>query len=319
MEVYCVLMLPIFRRPLLVSFLILHISGSCSRVPGPLPSCCAAGLIEPDKLLSANSAAAPAKLFTATVEYSLNKQVNLNQFLRQSPSEGLEWSVNGSELRDAILLFDSAPKEDSVLIYSVLVRRRGEQRSDAFELICLPVSTRQKFEAWFNHESKDMGWLAKLPPAYSSLGPGLSDPEPKNCGKQYWEGVHKLDTNFHPGGAYEMRSKAFGDDNGHQAVYDSQGKLIRDGLGAGSADRGSPHLWNFGLIKHRDRDVRTFVWAAQLDGNPVNPTRWFRNLDAPLIRLGEHIKNYQFVRPALTNEPAEVAAGTCLMKIMETR
>jgi len=97
-------------------------------------------------------------------------------------------------------------------------------------------------------------------------------------------------------------------------VYDAAGKLIREGLGAGSADKGTPRLWGFGLMKHLDRDVRPFVWAAQLDGNPVNAIWLYRDLNAPLVRLGDHVKAYQSVRPALANQPSEVPAGTCITR-----
>ena len=142
--------------------------------------------------------------------------------------------------------------------------------------------------------------------------PGFADPEPAHCPHDYWGPVHKLNSHLHPGGAYEMRSRAVGDGFGHQAVYDAQGNLIRTGLGAASADRATPRLLGLGFLKHRDSDVRPFVWAAQLDGNPVNPLWLFRDLDAALVYLGPHLQDYMGVRPALVGSHGEVPAGSCI-------
>jgi len=302
-------------RRVLIALLSLQVLVCCGRTQDHVHGCCTAGLIEPGKLLQANRLGVSPGIMTFTLEYAPGQSFDLAQLLHEPGKGVLIWTVNGSELKGSLLQLKSAPKDDSVTIYTIGVHRERDERSDQFQLILLPASTRERFTAWLAHEQQDIGWLSLLPPVYSSLGPGLSDPEPKNCTKTHWEDVHKLDSNFHPGGAYEMRSRAVGEGHGHQAVYDSAGKLIRDGLGAGSADKGTPRLWGFGLIKHRDRDVRPFVWAAQLDGNPVNPTWLFRDLDAPLVRQGDHLKGYQSVRPALANHPAEVAAGTCIAPI----
>jgi hypothetical protein len=306
------MLVPNPRRLALVATLSLQILVSCA--PGQVYAgqCCQAELIDSGKLLQPNLPGSPASVMTLTLEYAPLQSFDLAQLLRKPAGEPLIWTLNGIELKTSLLQLTSAPKEDRVAIYRIGVRRQQDRRTDEFRLISLPVSTREHFDAWFTHERGDLAWLSQLPPVYSSLGPAMSDPEPKNCPQRYWEGVHKLDSRFHPGGAYEMRSRVVGEGHGHQAVYDSEGRLIREGPGAGSADKGAPRLWAFGLIKHRDRDVRPYVWAAQLDGNPVNPTWLFTDLDARLVREGEHIKRYQSVRPALWGLPPEVAAGACI-------
>jgi hypothetical protein len=298
--------------PVIVALLVLNVLGCSGHAQVQTGQCCAAGLLDPAKLLHTNRPGFPAGIMTATQDFSSDQPIDLARFLREPAPEMLIWIVDGFELKDSKLYPKSAPGEDSAIIYRVGVRHRNGSQRDEFRLILLALSTRERFAAWLSQEENDMGWLKSLPPVYASLGTAMTDPEPANCSKRYWEGVHKLDSNFHPGAAYEMRSKVTGGDHGHQAVYDSSGKLIREGLGAGSADKGAPRFWASGLLKHRDRDVRPFVWAAQLDGNPVKATKLYLNLDEPLIRLGEHISGYQRVRPALANDPAEISAGTCI-------
>jgi len=301
-------------RCVLIALLGLQVMVCCSRTRERVLQCCAAGLLDAGKLLQANRPEVSSGIMTLTHEYAPHQGFDLATLLRQPAPQTPVWIVNGSQIKGPVLQFDAAPASNSVLIYSIEAHREGEQQSDGFQLVLLPAGANQRFSAWLAQERQDLRWLKLLPPAYSSLGPGMSNPEPKNCGRLYWEDVHKLETNFHPGGAYEMRSRAVGDGHGHQAVYDAAGKLIREGLGAGSADKGTPRLWGFGLMKHLDRDVRPFVWAAQLDGNPVNAIWLYRDLNAPLVRLGDHVKAYQSVRPALANQPSEVPAGTCITR-----
>jgi hypothetical protein len=247
------------------------------------------------------------------LDYAPARSFDLAQLLRQPANEPLTWTVDGIELPGSVLQLKSAPNKDKVEIHRVKVHRRQDQRSDEFHLISIPASKKESFSAWFAREREDLAWLSLLPPVYSSLGPRLTDPEPNTCAHDYWGDVNKIDSKFHPGGAYEMRSHSVAGGHGHQAVYNALGQLLREGPGAGSADRAAPRLWGFGLIKHKDHDVRPFVWAAQLDGNPVNPSWLFTNLDAPLVRRGENMKRYEQVRPALIGQSPEIAAGECIV------
>jgi hypothetical protein len=288
-------------------------TSGCGGSHGVFPvHCCPAGLIDPSKLLRANLPGAPLDALTLALEYGPSQPFDLAQLLQNPIGDMVLWSVDGVPLNDALLRLKSGPPEDMVLTYAIAAIRPGESVGDGFTLISFPATTRERFSSWYEHERTDLSWLSLLPPVYSSLGPGLSDPEPTNCSRKYWEGVHKLDSRFHPGGAYEMRSKPVGGEFGHQAVYDSNGQLIREGSGAGSADKGAPKFWAFGLVKHRDRDVRPYVWAAQLDGNPVNPSWMFLNFDSPLLRIGVHMMHYQNVRPALWGRSPEILPETCI-------
>lgn len=294
----------------LVVFFGFQVLGSCNRMTMYAGVCCPAELIDESKLLQANLTGTGAGQMTWTVDYDTAQPIDLSHLLRDHSAAPLIWTANGADLKGSLLHPKSRPADDKVAIYDIGVHRRNDTRRDQFRVILLPSTTRERFAAWYEQERKDMTWLSRLPPAYSTLGPGRSNPEPENCTKHYWEKVHKFDSNFHPGGAFEMRSRPIQGGHGHQAVYDSQGRLIREGPGAGSADKGAPIF--FGLVRHRDRDVRPYVWAAQLDGNPVDPVLFFRDLDAPLLRKGVHIAQYQSVRPALAGSHSEIPAGTCI-------
>jgi hypothetical protein len=299
------------RWRVVVAILSVQVLGSCNQTHTFADRCCPAELIDSSKLLQPNLPGAAPGAMTFTMEFDPSHPFDLAKLLRKPEGDRVVWTVDNGTLDGSIFRLKLEPKEDRVTIYVIRVRRPPDQRSDEFTLILLPVGTREHFLSWYEHERTDLEWLSLLPPVYSALGPGQSNPEPANCTTRYWENVHRLDSNFHPGGAYEMRSRPI-ESHGHQAVYDSAGRLIREGPGAGSADKGAPVFWTFGLIKHRDRDVRPYIWAAQLDGNPVNPTWLFRNLDSPLLRTGENIRRYQSVRPALWGKSPEVTAGACI-------
>lgn len=168
------------------------------------------------------------------------------------------------------------------------------------------------FDVWLRAEQADVGWIQGLPPVYSKLLPGGGNPEPENCQPRLWPSIRRISNQYHPGAAYEMRSTPRPDGSGLQATYDANGNLLRDGLAAGSADRASPGSgWNpFLLLAHNNRDVIPFVRAAQLDGNAVHPTLFYRDLDAPILVVGEHLRAYSKVRPVF-GPVREVQPGTC--------
>ena len=98
-----------------------------------------------------------------------------------------------------------------------------------------------------------------------------------------------------------MRTKALGNGQtqGHQATYDSSGSIIASGLGAGTADRVSP---NVDRTDHREQDVKPFIWAAQLDANPVEGTMPLFldipfDLTHPLMHRGGKLDKYLELRP----------------------
>ncbi len=238
------------------------------------------------------------------------RSIALDSLLLQ-PLSNRKWTAGGAPLAQAQLPLECAPAANHVAIHRLSVADEAGN-IDRFTLIVVPEATAARFEQWVQQERTDSAWHGNLPPVYSSLLPGGVNPEPDRCRPRLWPALRKVHTQYHPGAAYEMRSAMQPEGSGHQAMYDAQGKLIRQGLGAGSADRASPRPWNlFHLKAHRDRDVIPFVWAAQLDGNPVNPKLFYRDFDAPLLRQGDHLAAYMAVRPAFHASRPELAPGVC--------
>ena len=112
---------------------------------------------------------------------------------------------------------------------------------------------------------------------------------------------------MHPKAVYELRSKPVTGGHGHQATYDAQGYIIPETIKAGTADFAFPatYIKLKRLEKHREKDVKPYIRALQLDGNPVHPidssgnisTFWTRNLTLPPLRVGPFTQQYLQRRP----------------------
>lgn len=150
--------------------------------------------------------------------------------------------------------------------------------------------------------------MKKLPALYTRLGEDNSDPEPSSL---CWYAPSRFyaDDYYHPGASREMRSFRI-EGHGHQACYSADGKLIENGLGAGTADRGfsifwkNPAIWE--IADHRDLDVYPYIEALQLDGNPVVPTDIDipKKLDNPILFYGQtngNAEKYLKVRETITH------------------
>ena len=120
-----------------------------------------------------------------------------------------------------------------------------------------------------------------------------------------------------------MRSRRTLNGYGHQATYDSNGNLIEAGISAGTADRGWYLNFAIGGPIHLELDVKPFIWAAQLDANPVEGFDWidgltnyrltWSNLDDDLMHVGDNLQSYLQYRPAHAG-PADgqVDEGNCI-------
>jgi hypothetical protein len=143
---------------------------------------------------------------------------------------------------------------------------------------------------------------------------GGLDPEPPgridSCEPQHWSAPESpLTLSLHPGAVVEMRSLSVDGGHGHQATYDINGNLIRSGLGAGSADFSSPLV---DTDSHYIDDVRPFIWAAQLDANPIYcPEFCGSGGVGDWVRRGTALARYQEVRPAVANTKTELRPGKC--------
>ena len=189
--------------------------------------------------------------------------------------------------------------------------------SDEMILVAVPQSTKDEFDKWYS-ENADLSWTKDLPAVYSKLGGEVgmfNDPEPPpeegRC--DLWGGFTQLDPekNFiHPGASFDYRSNIVGDCYGHQATYNRFGILIKNGLGAGSADKFNPFRCPLG---HLEEDFIPYVLAAQLDGNPVKPTFFPDNLNRRLLHQGDYLNKYLEVRPFNPNgeilEPEDCGTG----------
>ena len=106
-----------------------------------------------------------------------------------------------------------------------------------------------------------------------------------------------------------MRSEPTENGHGHQAVYDENDILITEGISAGSADRMAPSL--IAPRPHIDADVRPFIWALQLDGNPVQATGGFINIDQLVMYDGANTGKYFRLRPTIVPGSESLAPGVC--------
>ena len=94
----------------------------------------------------------------------------------------------------------------------------------------------------------------------------------------------------HPGASRCIRSKFTKGKPSQQCCYDSSGKLITSGVGAGSPDRNFPN--------HQESDVDPWMCAAELDGN------------LGVIKDGPHMREYLARRPANNGNNCTANSGT---------
>jgi hypothetical protein len=228
----------------------------------------------------------------------------------------LEWNYDGGWVPSPKgVLFQGAYDNGDLTIFDkphLLVRLKGSTESDEVFFFYYSKATSDNYTQW-KQDYQDTSWIKGLPKPYSSieinfLG-GVEDPEPAplKCFPQRWESRTLefqwiLTKIFHPGAEHEFRSLSVGTHR-HQATYNAGGGLIRSGLGAGSADFSS------GILDHLRDDVKPFVRAAQLDGNPVELTDAGLSLTRQLAIQGTELGFYSVYRPALTSQT--VLPGQC--------
>ena len=163
------------------------------------------------------------------------------------------------------------------------------------------------------HAQANQAWLQTLPPPFESIAIRVSTnwlgsvstnaahPDPNG---KLWTKPKKINTYFHPGAVWEMRSYPVAGGHGHQACYDANGILITQGLGAGTADFVSTVNswgWTVPSLGHREHDVWPFIRALQLDGNPCLPNSVDipTDLNRPIMFQGPHLDAYLRFRPPL--------------------
>ncbi len=233
--------------------------------------------------------------------------------------QSLKWKIDGVEQtsHDADYGSESAEDKHHHLFVEVL-SKSGGITVDRLIITVVPRSTKTKWDAWYVAEKADLAWLAALPPMFSSIETTVGTdgylPRPDRNFNPYLYGVpHSVNTFYHPGASYEMRGLPTGNKNGHQVCYNPSGILLDSGVKAGSADKvmpwAPPIQWD--TDGHKNADVKPFVWAAQLDGNPAEGggTPEYIDLSAPLLYEGGCIKQYLEVRPPVPNTKPRLTPG----------
>ncbi|MBC8206880.1 MAG: right-handed parallel beta-helix repeat-containing protein [Kiritimatiellales bacterium] len=262
------------------------------------------------------------------IEHTLPSEVNLTNYLSIAPSSltfddikdhvsfNIEHQIFGSASinNDSILDYDGLLGPDDVNIYAFGVQLLyGGCVVDRLIVVVYSSQSATEWNTWLT--DADMGnapgdnWLDELPPVYSALSTNNTDPEPANCAPQQWGEVNNsLPEYYHFNATFEMRSERTDGRHGHQACYNGSGVLIRPAGGnlevlasSGTADFGHPS--NRVAPLHLTTDVRPFLRAAQLDGNPVEGLGLLgslipENMSHPLVRIGPHLQDYYARRPA---------------------
>ncbi len=118
-----------------------------------------------------------------------------------------------------------------------------------------------KFQTWVRN-NKDTSWTNALPSCPCSIGC-------KKSGDTFGAGWEDLTDNlhgYHIGAKVCMRSIRQSNGSATQCCYDTSGKLITHGEGAGSADRVATGLTSYlGEDGHQGQDVHPADWARELD------------------------------------------------------
>ncbi len=237
--------------------------------------------------------------------------------------QNLKWKIDGSEQAAHEADYGNEPAEDKHRhLFVEVLSKSGGDTVDRLIITVVPRSTKTKWDAWYPTEKADMSWLAELPPMFSwieiTVGPDGFLPRPdRNFNPFLYAVPHAIDLFYHPGAAYEMRSYATPNNHGGQVCYDSSGHIITSGMSSGSADREAPAPAQLNGTKHRDADVKPFIWAAQLDGNPVEGIEGnliqgilpYTNMTAPMLYKGDYINKYLEVRPPVPNNKPMLTPG----------
>ena len=154
------------------------------------------------------------------------------------------------------------------------------------------------FNTWRTRNA-NLSWTSGLPPS----------PRHKPVSEtQEWYGPETPGLYMHHGASFEIRSKPVSGGHGHQATYDQAGYLVTNGtIAAGTADYASPEsAFDGSMSNHREMDVKPYLLAVHLDGNPGRPDNLTglipevvpARLSRPCIYQGTNINHYLTLRPS---------------------
>jgi hypothetical protein len=126
---------------------------------------------------------------------------------------------------------------------------------------------RCQFLTWFHREMTHQLWLEELrsdhryhPPEQLVFTPGFLGPKPILPPGWEWDNRWSLKL-YHPEAKYGIR-KQHPNGSGQQATYNQCGRLILDGISAGTADKVS---YRVSFMGHQREDVKPYKLARRLD------------------------------------------------------
>ena len=248
------------------------------------------------------------------IDWTDGLEIDLEEYLPDwllSHKDKLRFQVNGTIISGSKIPPCKKPDDMEPQIYLVEMCDEENTTLDRLWIVVLNPDTRIEFNNWVTENATNSSWLADLPPPPSRIiFDSLGKASLPSAAIANWNPPEQLppDGFMHPKAIYELRSNSIHDGHGHQATYDAKGNLITESIKAGTADFTTPYpavLW-WKPTNHREKDVKPYIRALQLDGNPVTPTDnsgsnstfWTRKLSRPPLRVGPFTNQYLDRRPS---------------------
>lgn len=248
------------------------------------------------------------------IDWTANLEIDLEDYLPgllMPHKDELRYRVNGDMIEGTTITFGKEEPDDLFPeIYFVEMCNGSGATLDRLWITVLSSVTGTEFNTWVSNNATNAAWLTQLPqPPSKIIVDSLGNASLPSAASANWNAPEPFPANsyMHPKAVYELRSNPISGGHGHQATYDAGGNLITESIKAGTADYASPAKKGY-LIRlgnHRKEDVKPYIRALQLDGNPVFPINlsgerssfWTRNLSRPPLRVGPFTQQYLDRRP----------------------
>ena len=249
-----------------------------------------------------------------SIDWSENIEIDLEEYLPDwllDYKDKLRFRVDGEDVENSKIPSCPKPADLNPRIFHVELCNDAGCTLDRLWIIVLNPNTRIKFNTWLSENTTNATWLSLLPKPPSKLTVASGVASLPSAASANWNAPETFPTNnfMHPKAVYELRSISVGDAHGHQATYDASGMLITDSIKAGTADIATPYpvakFWR--PINHREKDVKPYIRALQLDGNPIYPVdtdgtfseNFPRNISRPPLRVDFFTRQYLERRPTI--------------------
>ena len=215
--------------------------------------------------------------------------------------DDLTFTTTGCTINDGVLSYSDDPgsySPDACLV--TVVHTPSTIALDHLWVVVNASTAQTEFNGWCSANT-NLSWTLGLPQPFSSIEIASGTPQdPEPGSPNEWQPPEPLNSFLHHDACFGMRSSNDGE-SGHQATYDAVGSLITSSIAAGTADYRRPYLvsgfpnWQ----RHLNADVKPFILALQLDGNPVQPLNIYRDLSRPCLYQGGHADTYITLRPII--------------------